>query len=145
VEVDACVCEVIVCAEDWFRAGVVLVMKGPGDGIEADPLIAGAAASLELPVGCGPNRRRAAFKVASRVPADPRGESSVVESEDSDSVKEPEAVSEAEEVESEVDVLVDCSRTGAGVSCSAGRGGGWARGCCSGNCIPHGYQRPSGP
>lgn len=141
---DACVCGIVGCAV-WFRAGVALVVKGLGDGIEAVPLVPGAVVSLELFAGCSPKRRRAAFKVASRVPADPRRESAVVESEDSDSVKEPEAVSEAEEVESEADLLVDCSRTGAGVSCSAGRGGGWAKGCCSGSCIPHGYQRPSGP
>ena len=124
---------------------MALVVMGLGDEIVAVPLIPGATISLELPADCSPKRRRAAFKVASRVPADPRGGSAMVESEDSDSAKEPEAVSEAEEVESETDVLVDCSRTGAGVSCSAGRGGGWAKGCCSGSCIPHGYQRPSGP
>ena len=142
---DACVCGIVCCPEEWFRVVVGLVVKGLGDGIEAVPLIVGAAVSLELLKCCSPKRRRAAFKVASRVPADSRGGSAVVESEDSDSVREPEAVSEAEEVESEADVLVDCSRTGAGVSCSAGRGGGWANGCCNGNCIPHGYQRPSGP
>lgn len=98
----------------------VAPVKGLGDGIGAVPLIGGATASLKSLAGCSPKRRRAALKVASRVPVDPRGGSAVVESEDSDSVKEPELVSEAEEVESEVVVLVDCSRIGAGVTCSAG-------------------------
>jgi len=115
--VDACVCDVVGCAEEWARADVALVVNGLGGGMEAVPLIAPAVVSL---TGCSPKRRRAAFKVASRVAVDPRGGSAVVESEDSDSVKEPELVSEAEEVESEAVVLVDCSRTGAGGSCSAG-------------------------
>ena len=47
-----------------------LVVKGLGDGIEAVPLIAGAAVCLKVLTGCSPKRRRAAFSVASRVPAD---------------------------------------------------------------------------
>lgn len=43
---------------------------GVGDGMEVVPLITDVAVFLELPVGCIPKRRRAAFKVASRVPAD---------------------------------------------------------------------------
>ena len=116
---DACVCEVVGCADEWVRAGVALVVERLGDEIEVVPLITGAVASLELLAGCSPKRRRVAFKVASRVPADPRG-SAVVESEDSDSVKELELVSEAGEAESEAVVVVDCSETGAGVSRSAG-------------------------
>lgn len=42
----------------------------------------------------------------------------MAESVDSDSVRESELVPEAEEVES--DVVVDCCRTGAEVSCPAG-------------------------
>ena len=76
--------------------------------------------SLEPLTGCSPKRRRAAFKVASRVPADVRGGSPVVGSEGSDSVKEPEVVSEVEEVESEADALVDCPDAGVGASPSAG-------------------------
>lgn len=68
-----------------------------------------------------------------------------MESVDSGSVREPELVSEAEEVESEEDVVVDSCRAGAGAFRSAGWGACWAKGCCSGNCIPHGCQRPSGP
>jgi len=92
------------------------VAKGLTDGMEAVPLITGVAVSLELLPGCSPNRRSAAFKVASRVPVGSRG-SAVVESVDSDSVREPELVSEAEEVES-VDVVVGCCRAGAEVSLS---------------------------
>ena len=116
---DTCVCKFVGCAGEWVRADVVLV-KGLGDGIEAVPLIVGVVVSLELLVGCSPKRRRAAFKVASRVPVDPRGGSPAVESEDSDSVKEPKVVSEAEELESEADVLADRSEAGAGVSRPAG-------------------------
>ena len=68
MEVDACVCEIVGCAGEWFRADVVMRL---GDGIEVVPLIAGAVISLELLTDCSPKRRRAAFKVASRVPADP--------------------------------------------------------------------------
>lgn len=121
---DACVCEVVGCAKEWVRADATPVVEGFGDGIEAAPFITGPAVSLKVLAGCRPNRRRVAFKVASRVPVDPRGGSAVVESEDSDSVKELELVSEAEEGESEVDALVDCSRTGAGASRSTGWGAG---------------------
>jgi hypothetical protein len=68
----------------------------------------------------------------------------MVESVDSESEGELELVSEAEEVESEAGVVTDCG-TGAEVSRPAGRGAGWTKGCCSGNCVPHGYQTPSGP
>ena len=95
----------------------VAPVRGPGDGIGAVPFIVGAAVSLELLAGCSPKRRRAAFRVASRVPVD---ESPVVGSEGSDSVKEPEVVSEVEEVESEAEVLVDCPKAGVGASPSAG-------------------------
>jgi len=96
---------------------VKLVAKGLTDGIEAVPLITGASVSL-VP-GCSPKRRSAAFKVASRVPVGSRG-SAVVESVDSDSVRESELVSEAEEVESEADVVVGLCRVGAVVPLSGG-------------------------
>jgi len=99
--------------------GVELVAKGFTDGMEADPLIAGVTISLELLLGCSPNRRSAAFKVASRVSVGSRG-SAVVESVDSDSVREPELVSEAEEVESEADVVVGRRIAGTEVSLSGG-------------------------
>jgi hypothetical protein len=106
---------------------VELVVKGLGDGMDAVPLITGAAESLESP-GCrSPKRRRAAFKVASRVPADSRGGSDMVESVDSESVKESELVSEVGEAELEAVAVVDC-RAGAEVSRSAGRTAGWAKG-----------------
>lgn len=117
--------------------------KGLGEEMEVVPLIPGAAVSL-LPTGCSPKRRRAAFKVASRVPVYSRGGSDMVESVDSESVRELELVSEAEEVDSEVDVVTGCG-TGVELSRSAGRGAGWTKGCCRGNCVPHGYQTPSGP
>jgi len=107
-EVDACVCEVVVCGE------------GFGGGIEAVPLIVGVALSLELLPGCSPKRRRAAFKVASRGPVNSPGRSAVVEPVDSDPVREPELVSEDEEAESDADVVVDCCRAGAEASRSAG-------------------------
>ena len=95
-------------------------MKGPGDGVGVVPFIVGVTVSLEPLAGCSPKRRRAAFKVASRVPVDVRGESPAVGSEGSDSVKEPEVVSEVEEVESEADALVDCPEAGVGTSPSTG-------------------------
>lgn len=101
-EVDACVCEAVGCAEVW--AGAV---RGLIDGIGAVPLTVGNARSLGLLLGCSPKRRSAAFKVASRVPVDSRGGSAVVESVDSGSVEEPELVSEVEEVELDVDVVLD--------------------------------------
>ena len=93
-------------------------MAGFIGGIKEVPLIGGVAVSPKLLPGCSPKRRRAAFKVASRVLVDSRGGSTVAESVDSDSVRESELVPEAEEVES--DVVVDCCRTGAEVSCPAG-------------------------
>ena len=98
---------------------VELVAKGLTDGIEAVPLITGATVSLELLPGCNPKRRSAAFKVASRVPVGSRG-SAVVESVDSDSVKEPELVVSEAEAESEADVVVGRCRVGAEVSLSGG-------------------------
>jgi len=98
--------------------GVEPAVEGLTDEIEA-PLITGTAVSLELLLGCNPKRRSAAFKVASRVPVGSRG-SAVVESVDSDSVRESELVSEAEEAESEADVAVGCCMAGAGVSLSGG-------------------------
>ena len=95
-------------------------MKGLIDGIEAVPLMVGAAGSLRLLLGCNPKRRRAAFKVASRVAVDSRGGSAVMGSVGSGSVKEPELVSEVEEAESDVEVALECCMTGAGVSRSAG-------------------------
>lgn len=93
------------------------------------PLTACVAESLELLVGCIPKRRRAALKVAWRVPVASRGGSDMVESVDSESVREPELVLEVEEaVELEVDAVTGC-KTGAEVSGSAGRGAGWAK-CC---------------
>ena len=119
-EADACVCEVVGCAEEEAWPEVELVVKGLIGGTEVVPLVIGVAVSLGLLPGCSPKRRRAAFKVASRAPADSRGGSAVVESVDSDSVREPELVSEAEEVESDVGVVLGCSKAGAEVSRSAG-------------------------
>ena len=85
-----------------------LGVKGVGDGTEAVPLITGVVPSRVTLAGCSPNRRRVAFNVASRVPADSRGGSDTVESVDSESVRELELVSEAEEVESEADVATGC-------------------------------------
>ena len=124
--------------------GAELEIKGLGDGMEAVPLTAGAAVSLRLPTGWSPKRRRAAFRVASRVPGGSLGGSDMVELVESDSAKELELVSESGEVESEAGVVADCG-IGVEVSRSVGRGTGWAKGCCSGNCMPHGYQTPSGP
>ena len=90
--------------------------------MEAVPLITGAAVSLEFTIGCNPSRRRAAFKVASRVPADSRWGSDMKEFVESESVREPGLVSEAE-VESEADTVVGCG-TGAAASRSAGWGAG---------------------
>jgi hypothetical protein len=115
--VDACVWAVVGCVE-WVWVGVGPKVKGLGDGMEVVPLITGTVVSLEFPTGCNPKRRSAAFEVASRAPEDSRGGSDMVEFVDSESVREPELVSEAE-VESEVDVVVGC-RTGAAMSCSAG-------------------------
>lgn len=124
--------------------GAELEIKGLGDGMEVVPLTAIPAVSLRLPTGWSPKRRRAAFRVASRGPGGSRGGSDMVELVESESVREPELVSEVGEVESEAGVVADCG-IGADVSRSAGRGTGWTKGCCSGNCIPHGYQTPSGP
>lgn len=99
--------------------GAELVAKGLTDGTEAVPLLTGVTVSLELLPGCSPKRRSAAFKVASRVPVGSRG-SAVVESVDSDSVREPELVSEVDEVESEADEVVGRCRAGAEVSLSGG-------------------------
>lgn len=85
--------------------GAELRDRGLGDGMEVVPLITGTAASLRLPPGCSPKRRRAAFNVASRAPVASLGGSDMVESVDSESVRELEPVSEAEEVESEADVV----------------------------------------
>lgn len=93
-------------------------MKRLTDGIEV-PLITGTAVSLELLLGCSPKRRSAAFKVASRVPVGSRG-SAVVESVESDSVRESELESEAEEAESEAGVIVGCCGAGTDVSLSGG-------------------------
>ena len=91
-------------------------VKGLGDGMELAPLTTGVAVSLGLPTGCSPRRRRAAFKVASRVLTDSRGGSDMVEPVESESVGGLELVSE---VESEADVVTDCG-TGTEVLRSAG-------------------------
>lgn len=95
------------------------MVRGLGEGMEVVPFIGSAEASLGFPLGCSPKRRRAAFKAASRVPADSRGVSDMVEFVDSESVIEFELISEVDEVESEVDVDADCT-TDAEVSRSAG-------------------------
>lgn len=88
--------------------GAELDVKGLGDGIEVVPLIMDTGLSLGLPTGCSPKRRRAAFKVASRAPADSRGGSDMVEFVDSESVRELELVSDVKGVESEADIVADC-------------------------------------
>lgn len=116
-KVDAWVCGVVGPVEEEACAGVV---NGLGDGIGVVPLRAGAAVSLELLPCCSLKRRRAAFEVASRVLVGSRGGSAVVESVDSDSVRESELVSEAEEVESNVVLAVDCCGASAEAFHSAG-------------------------
>jgi hypothetical protein len=120
VKVDVCVCGVVGPVEEEACAEVELVVNGLGDGIGVVPLMAGAAVSLELLTCCSLKRRRAAFEVASRVLVGSRGGSAVVESVDSDSVRESELVSEAEEVESAVVLAVDCCGASAEAFHSAG-------------------------